>query len=215
MLLSYRCRRTMLFREPGLYGSGLWAGRKVGLLGGSFNPAHEGHRHISLLALKMLRLDAVWWLVSPQNPLKSAQGMQPLDVRLHSARKASDHPAIIPTAIERDLGTRYTADTVAALQHHFHTTHFVWLMGSDNLHQFHKWKNWQAIFNRVPVAVFDRPPGGNSLKTSVAGAKFQSSKIDETNAASLALRAPPCWTIFHTPLNPLSSTALRSAAGLE
>lgn len=201
-----------MFNPPALYGSSLWAGRRVGLLGGSFNPAHEGHRHISLLALKMLKLDAVWWLVSPQNPLKSTKGMAPLEARLKNAQEASQHPAILPTTIETELGTQYTSDTIAQLQHHFRGTHFVWLMGSDNLHQFHKWKNWQSIFNRVPIAVFDRPPEGNSLKNSEAGLKFQDYKIDETNAGSLATRKAPCWTLLHIPLNPLSSTALRATA---
>ena len=201
-----------MFNPPRLHSPHLWAGRRIGLLGGSFNPAHEGHRHISLLALKMLRLDAVWWLVSPQNPLKSARDMAPLDTRLTSAQATSAHPRIIPTTIENDLGTRYTADTIAQLQHHFGATHFVWLMGADNLHQFHKWKNWQSIFNRVPVAVFDRPPAGSTLKTSTAGGRFLRYKINEANAATLAGNPAPCWTILHVQLNPLSSTALRASA---
>lgn len=201
-----------VFLPPVLHSGHLWAGRKVGLLGGSFNPAHEGHRHISLLALQRLRLDAVWWLVSPQNPLKSAKDMAPLPDRLQSASDTSRHPQIIPSAIETELGTRYTCDTLSALCRHFPRTRFVWLMGSDNLHQFHLWKNWQDIFKTVPVAVFARPPEGDSIRPAPAGQKFQRYKIDETNAAGLADRPAPCWTILHTPLNPLSATAIREKA---
>src|SRR5205814_9002 len=118
----------------------------VGLLGGSFNPAHEGHRHISLYALKMLGLDAVWWMVSPQNPLKSKKDMAPLKTRMQSARDVSRHPKIFVTDIETHLGTQYTADTLSSLQEHFPRTKFVWLMGTDNLRQIHRWQEWQSIF---------------------------------------------------------------------
>ncbi len=199
-----------LFPSPSIHSPHLWANMKVGLLGGSFNPAHEGHKHISLLALKMLKLDAVWWLVSPQNPLKSAKGMAPIKDRLDSARNVSRHPRIIPTDIETMMGTRYTVDTLSTLKHRFGNTRFVWLMGSDNLHQFHLWNDWQKIFQTVPVAVFDRPPEGNSLPATPAGLKFQRYRIDESNAGALALCEPPCWTVLHTVLNPLSSTAIRA-----
>ncbi len=200
-----------VFLPPTLYGGRLWAGRKVGLLGGSFNPAHDGHRHISLLALQRLGLDAVWWLVSPQNPLKSTKDMAPLAERLQSALDASRHPRLIPTALETELGTRYTCDTLAALRRYFPATRFAWLMGSDNLHQFHLWNDWQDIFGSVPVAVFARPPEGDSIRASPAGQKFRRFQIDETNAAGLACRPAPCWTILHTPLNPLSATKIRES----
>jgi nicotinate-nucleotide adenylyltransferase len=128
----------------------------VGILGGSFNPAHEGHLHISLLALKLLKLDEVWWMVSPQNPLKSADGMAPLEDRLTEARALVRHPNIRITDIESRLGTTNTAESLAVLKRGFPKTRFVWLMGADNLKQISRWHQWTRIFNQVPIAVFDR-----------------------------------------------------------
>lgn len=196
---------------PSLYSSGLWAGRTVGLLGGSFNPAHDGHRHISLLALKHLGLDAVWWMVSPQNPLKSTRDMAPLHERMASARAVSNHPQIIATDIEQHLNTRYTADTLDKLRLYFPQTRFIWLMGTDNLRQIHLWRDWQDIFTRTAVCVLDRPPQGNSLKSCPALERFRHRLIPETSAKNLKNRALPAWTILHIPLNPLSSTAIRAA----
>ena len=135
-----------------------WRGARVGLLGGSFNPAHAGHRHISLEAMKRLRLDAVWWLVSPGNPLKAGRAdMAPMAARLASARRFARHPDIMPTGVEARLGTRYTVDTLAALTRLHPTTRFIWLMGGDNLQQFHRWKGWRTIARLVPIAVLLRP----------------------------------------------------------
>jgi nicotinate-nucleotide adenylyltransferase len=185
----------------------------VGLLGGSFNPAHAGHRHISLYALKMLGLDAVWWLVSPQNPLKPERGMEPLKTRLASAQKTARHPKIHPTDIERFLNTRYTADTLQALKTHFPRTHFVWLMGGDNLKQIHLWKRWREIFSAVPVCVLDRPPRHDSIKGCAALGRFKNAFVDSTEAPLLALQKPPAWTILRIPLSELSSTEIRRLAG--
>lgn len=190
----------------------LWMNRTVGLLGGSFNPAHEGHRHISLYALKMLGLDAVWWLVSPQNPLKSEKDMAPLAKRLAGAKEIGRHPKIFPTDIEQHLHTRYTVDTLKALQARFPQTKFVWLMGTDNLHQVHLWKMWEEIFFSVPVCVLDRPPRGNSLKTCTAAERFKSARIPESYAPSLKALPVPAWTVLHIPLNELSATAIRKNA---
>ena len=131
--------------------------RVVGLLGGSFNPAHGGHRRISLFAIKALGLDEVWWLVSPGNPLKSAEGMASLEARYASALRQARGSRIRVTAIERELGTRYTARTLAKITRRFPTNRFVWLMGSDNLAQFHRWKNWRTIARTVPIAIIARP----------------------------------------------------------
>ncbi len=131
--------------------------RRVGLLGGSFNPAHAGHRHISLEALKRLDLDEVWWLVAPQNPLKPARGMAPFKTRLDAAAKLADDRRVRVLDLEGQLGTHYTVDTLAALQRRFPRTRFVWLMGADNLAQIRHWRRWTEIFNRVPIAVFARP----------------------------------------------------------
>lgn len=200
---------------PSLYQSSLWANRTIGLLGGSFNPAHEGHRHISLYALKHLNLDAIWWMVSPQNPLKPVKGMAPLQKRLSEAKKVSDHPAIIVTDIEQSLQTRYTADTLAALQKRYPSTRFVWLMGGDNLRQVHRWQEWQDIFNRVPVAVLDRPPQGNSVKSCPALERFRAFLRPQEQAALLSRQNLPAWTILHIPLNALSATGIREKRKLQ
>lgn len=201
-----------MINAPAPYHASLWAGRTVGLLGGSFNPAHAGHRHISLYALKMLRLDAVWWMVSPQNPLKPAKGMAPLVERIASARRTASHPGIYVTDIEQHLGTRYTADTLQRLQQHFPYTRFVWLMGTDNLLQFHRWREWQSIFARVPVAALDRPPRGNSLRSCPAFERFRSRLLPQEAAQKLKAAPLPAWTVLHIPLNHLSATEIRAKA---
>ena len=129
----------------------------IGLLGGSFNPAHGGHRRISLFALRALGLDAVWWLVSPGNPLKPAEGMAPLAARVASAQAMAAGAPIRVTAIERELGTRYTGDTLAKLARRFPKLRFIWLMGADNLAQFHRWRDWRRIARTMPIAVIARP----------------------------------------------------------
>ena len=144
-------------RPPRLF-AGLGRRPRIGLLGGSFNPAHDGHRTIGLRALRELRLDAVWWLVSPQNPLKPRAGMAPLAERLAGARRVARHPRIRASALEAALGTRHTVDTVAALRRRWPKARFVWLTGADNLLQMPAWRRWPALFRAVPVAVFDRPP---------------------------------------------------------
>src|SRR6476469_5424146 len=129
----------------------------VGLLGGSFNPAHRAHRRISLAAIDQLGLDEVWWLVSPGNPLKPAAGMAPLPARFASAVRMARRAPIRVTAIEQQLGTRYTTDTLRALKRRFPRNRFVWTMGADNLAQFHRWKDWRSIARMVPIVVFARP----------------------------------------------------------
>ncbi len=132
-------------------------GPVTGLLGGSFNPAHAGHRRITLFAMAALGLDEVWWMVSPGNPLKPTKGMAPLAARVRSAKVAARNAPIRVTAIERELGTRYTADTLRALKRRYLNRRFVWLMGADNLAQFHRWKNWRQIAREMPIAVIARP----------------------------------------------------------
>jgi nicotinate-nucleotide adenylyltransferase len=138
-------------RPPG----GIANGLRIGLLGGSFDPAHDGHLYVSETALKALKLDQVWWLVSPGNVLKPTPGA--LENRMAGAQAAADHPAIRVTDIETRLGTRYTIDTVAALQKRFPGLHFIWLMGSDNLEQFSRWRRWRQIAAHIPIAVVRRP----------------------------------------------------------
>jgi nicotinate-nucleotide adenylyltransferase len=187
-----------------------YAHLRVGILGGSFNPAHEGHRHISLLALKHLALDELWWLVSPQNPLKSTDDMDSFDERFASATAMARHPRIRVTDIEARLGTRYTADTLKTIIRRFPQTHFVWIMGADNLHQIDRWKNWRLIFRIVPVAVFDRAPFVWGALASHAARRFRHYRLQTNRAAQLALAKPPAWVFFHTQLHPASSTAIRA-----
>lgn len=184
--------------------------RRIGILGGSFNPAHEGHRHISLQALKRLRLDEVWWLVSPQNPLKSPAGMAPFEKRIESAKSVADHPRIRVTDIEKDLGTTYTAETLARLVRRFPTLRFVWLMGADNLAQISRWNRWTRIFHTVPVAVLDRPSYSLGALSGRAARRFNRERIKESRAGRLADMRPPAWVFLHTPLNATSATELRA-----
>lgn len=182
---------------------------RVGLLGGSFNPAHEGHRHISLCALKTLALDQVWWLVSPQNPLKPVEGMAPQDLRLEAAVKVADHPAILVTGLESRLGTRYTADTIIALRRRFPARRFVWLMGADNLRQMPRWNHWQRIFDAVPVAVFDRSPYSHNALAGMAARRFGQMRRPAQRAGQLAEAKAPAWVFLHQERHPASATAIR------
>jgi nicotinate-nucleotide adenylyltransferase len=196
--------------------SGEWRGRKVGILGGSFNPAHDGHLHISREALDRLKLDAVWWMISPQNPLKSEAGMAPFEERLNSAREITrDHPQIVPVTIEQQINTRYTSETLRILCEALPDTKFVWLMGADNLLQIHKWENWRSIFETLPIAVMDRPPAGQSETPCPASEQFAKMKMPENRAPDLAETRPPCWTILHIPLHPLSATEIRARREME
>ena len=183
--------------------------RRVGILGGSFNPAHSGHREISLGALALLELDEVWWMVSPQNPLKPVAGMAPLAARVDAARKVANHPKIKVTDIEAKLGTRYTADTLRKLCETRRDCRFVWLMGADNLAQIAEWKDWTQIFHRLPIAVFDRPSYTYRAMAAQAARRFQAFRQREQAAGRLAITPPPAWTFMHHRLNPISATEIR------
>lgn len=187
----------------------LWRGLRVGLLGGSFNPAHDGHRHMSLMALRTLKLDQVWWLVSPQNPLKPLDGMGKLADRLARARAVAAHPRIVVSDIETQLGTRYTVDTLAALKARFTGTKFVWLMGADNLCQVPRWRHWTRIFDSVPVAIFPRHPYSTSALGGKASRRFAIARADARQAGGLADLTPPVWVFLDVPLHPASATAIR------
>ena len=184
--------------------------RRIGLLGGSFNPAHEGHRDISLAALAYLDLDEVWWVVSPQNPLKSAKGMASFAERLASAKAMADHPRIRVTDIEQELGTRYTADTLRKLVTRFPSYRFVWLMGADNLAQISSWADWTRIFHLTPIAVFDRPTYTIKALTSLAARRFRRSRRREAALKTLAATPAPAWVFVHHRLNPISATQIRA-----
>ncbi len=186
--------------------------RKIGLLGGSFNPAHEGHRDISLAALAYFDLDEVWWLVAPQNPLKPTDGMAPLATRLKAAQDVAAHPRIRVTDIEIRLGTRFTADTLEKLVERRRDCRFLWLMGADNLIQIDRWKNWQQIFHLLPIAVFDRPTYTYRALAAKAARRFATYRVRESGGKTLLKRPTPAWMFVHHRLNPISATAIRAAA---
>jgi nicotinate-nucleotide adenylyltransferase len=189
---------------------------RIGLLGGSFNPAHDGHRHVAELALKLLRLDGVWLLVSPQNPLKPVAGMAPVAERLASARAVlGRHPRLRATAIEQTIGTRYTADTLAALKIRFPRTRFVWLMGADNLAQIAAWDRWMRIFQAVPVAILARSPYSQRALAAKAARRLARFRIADGRARGLAGCQPPAWVFLHTRLHPASATAIRHSKGVK
>ncbi len=183
---------------------------RVGLLGGSFNPAHGGHLHIARLALQRLRLDQVWLLVSPGNPLKAARGMAPLADRLASARGIADGRRIVATAIEARLHTRYTYDTLRALQQRFPRVQFVWLMGADNLVQLPRWQGWLGIAAAMPFAVLPRPTYNSRALASQAAHRLRPALLPSRAAPSLAGRPGPAWTFLPARQNAASATALRA-----
>ncbi len=183
---------------------------RVGLFGGSFNPPHEGHRHASLIALRRLRLDAVWWLVTPGNPLKDTRNLAPLSQRLKAAVDIENHPRIHVTTLESELGTRYTADTLRVLKHRFPAIRFVWIMGADNLATIHKWRDWRQIFHTLPIVAVARPGYAMKALASPAARLFAADRIDADDAALLPFLAPPAWTYLDERLDPTSSTAIRA-----
>ena len=191
-----------------------WGDRRrarVGLLGGSFNPAHDGHRHVALEALRRLSLDEVWLLVSPQNPLKPVAGKAPLAERLDGAQRlVGRHPRLRATAIEARLGTRFSADTLARLRTRFPRVGFVWLVGADNLRQFHRWARWAAIWHAVPIAILARGAYGGPVQAAKAARRFRHARRPARQAPRLAASPPPAWVFLHIRRHPASSSALRA-----
>lgn len=187
-------------------------GQTIGLLGGSFNPAHDGHRHIAQQALRRLGLDWVWWLVSPQNPLKSPAEMAPLRARMASANRKAQHPRMVVTAVESDLGTVYSAETMRRLTLLFPRQRFVWLMGADNLGQIARWRAWQSLYDRAAVAVFARAPYSGKALHGQAALRFRAARLPDATCRSLARHKRPAWVFLRTRLHPASATALRAAA---
>jgi nicotinate-nucleotide adenylyltransferase len=179
---------------------------RIGLLGGSFNPAHRAHRAISLMAMRQLQLDAVWWLVSPQNPLKSARGMAPLAARLASARAAARHPRIKPSALEAALGTRFAVDTATGLKRRYPKHRFIWIIGADILPELHRWRRWRAFARAMPLAL--APRAGYAASGSPARAWLGQRVIPAKGWTAAAL---PAIIRLHGPALPDSATALRAA----
>ena len=188
-------------------------GMRIGLLGGSFNPAHEAHRAISLFAMKRLNLDRVWWLISPGNPLKDTRALPSLDARLEEARRVAHHPRIDASRLESVIGTRYTVDTISYLRRRCSGVRFVWIMGADNLAQFDRWESWRRIADLVPIAVVDRPPDSFRALSSTAAKALSPYRLDERDAATLAERSAPAWVFLTGMKSDLSSTQLRNPDG--
>ena len=182
--------------------------KSVGLLGGSFDPPHAGHVHITLEALKRFELDEVWWLVSPGNPLK-AQGPAPMARRMAAARDIMDHPQVKISDFEARSGTQATADTLAALIVQYPAEQFVWLMGADNLAQLHRWQRWQWIMDAVPVGVLARPGMQDAARASPAAKHYEKYRLPEREAAQLAHKQPPAWCFVNLPMVNMSSSAIR------
>ena len=186
-------------------------GQRIGLFGGSFNPPHEGHRLVAETALRRLKLDRVWWLVTPGNPLKETAGLPSQEERMAACRRLIGHdPRIVVTGIEAGIGTRYTQETIAFLKNRAPGVRFVWLMGSDNLASFHHWQKWRDIAAMVPMAVIDRP--GTTLRAvaSPAARALAASRLGEREASTLAAREAPAWVFLHGRRSDLSSTRLRA-----
>jgi nicotinate-nucleotide adenylyltransferase len=188
-------------------------GMRIGLLGGSFNPPHVAHRAISLFAIKRLRLDRVWWLVTPGNPLKDNGALHELEERAKAAQAMADDPRIDVTCLESVIGTRYTVDTVNYLRRRASSLRFVWIMGADNLAQFHRWQKWQRIATQVPIAVIDRPPQSFRALTAPAAQALARYRLPEHEATRLANHRAPAWVFLTGIKLNLSSTGLRNPDG--
>jgi nicotinate-nucleotide adenylyltransferase len=188
-------------------------GMRIGLLGGSFNPPHDAHRAISLFAIKRLKLDRVWWLVTPGNPLKDGDALHDLDARANAARQTADDPRIDVSCLESVIGTRYTVDTISYLRRRASGLRFVWIMGADNLAQFHRWQNWRRIASEVPIAVIDRPPQSFRALAAPAAQALARYRLPENQAGRLADQHAPAWVFLTGMKLSLSSTGLRNPDG--
>ncbi|MBS7697307.1 MULTISPECIES: nicotinate-nucleotide adenylyltransferase [unclassified Chelatococcus] len=203
-------RREALFPVLPPHGPGL----AIGLFGGTFNPPHEGHRLASLVAMKRLGLDRVWWIVTPGNPLKDNARLPPLAERMAAAKAVAEHPRIDITGFESAIGTRFTYDTLAYLRRRCPRTRFVWIMGADNLGTFHRWQNWRAIAALMPIVIVDRPGATIKAARAPAAVALHSMRMSERSAGALPGAAPPAWVFLHGPRSAQSSTALRAQANL-
>ena len=185
-------------------------GQRIGLFGGSFDPAHAGHVYVTKTALKRFGLDQVWWLVSPGNPLKQA-GPAPLEKRIARAREIMMHPRVVVSGLEAKLGTRYTAKTLEKLLAMYPGVSFTWVMGEDNLAQFHHWQDWTWIANVVPIGIIARPGAGVPALNTVMARKYREFRLPARQSQMLSHKHPPAWCLINTQLRPESSTDLRKS----
>ena len=185
-------------------------GMRIGLFGGTFDPPHQAHVTASLLAMKRLKLDRIWWLVTPGNPLKNTRGLQPLEQRIAAARTLTNHPRIDVSGLEAVINTRHTYDTLEYLKRRCPGVRFVWVMGADNLRSFYRWQNWRGIAHLMPIAVVDRMGSSLYASSGRAGQALARFQLPEHAATRLADHDPPAWIYLHGLKSPLSSTALRA-----
>jgi nicotinate-nucleotide adenylyltransferase len=190
-------------------------GMQVGLFGGSFNPPHAGHGLVAEIAMRRLQLDQLWWMVTPGNPLKSTRELAPLARRIELSEAIAENPRIKVTAFEAAHHVRYTADTLALIKARNPGVDFVWIMGADNLRDFHRWQRWRQIVMTFPIAVIDRPGATLSFLSSVVAKTFDYARVDEGDAPLLARMKAPAWTFIHGPRSLLSSTALRNGTAKD
>ncbi len=184
-------------------------GRRVGVLGGSFNPAHAGHVRISLLALSRLGLDELWWLVSPHNPLKEKDDLADFAVRFATAKQWARHPRLYVSDLEYHSGSSFTADTLTMMRQRYPRARFVWIMGADNLVQIPHWRGWNHIFQSVPIAVFDRPAYSLAALCGQAAIRYRRWRLPTRQAGVLATMKPPAWVFLHDWLHPASASSIR------
>lgn len=190
-------------------------GMAVGLFGGSFNPAHDGHLLVAETAVKRLGLDRLWWIVTPGNPLKDHGRLKPLAARVAESRRLATDPRIDVTAFEAAHRIRYTADTLRLVHSRRRGVRFVWIMGADSLASFHLWQDWRGIMETTPIAIVDRPGSTLALLSSPMAKSFARSRLGAERAAALPSRQAPAWVFLYGPRSPLSSTALRGDGGTD
>lgn len=188
-------------------------GQRIGIMGGSFNPVHAGHVIVTETALRRLRLDQLWWVVTPGNPLKEHNGLAPLAARMAACRKLANNPRMKITGFEAELGSPYTAVTLSFLKARFPACQFVWVMGADNMASFDRWQNWRGIAASMPIAIVDRPGWRHKALASPAAHALAKARISESRAKTLARHVAPAWVFLTTRLSNLSSTALRQGQG--
>lgn len=198
------------FTPPTLNDGYRWRGMRVGLLGGSFNPAHEGHMHIARLAQAKFGLDFIWWIITPQNPLKDKKGMAPYDKRYADLAEMLKHcPTQLPTHLEAELGTTYTYETVAALKKNFPHTDFIWICGMDNAHIFHKWDRWQQMLQMIPITFIARPPATHLVKGCPVRIQCTVPHLHRTCGAKTDLKMPAIYWLEGNKMLDISSTKIR------
>ena len=185
--------------------------QKIGLLGGSFNPAHHGHLSISKIALRRLGLNQIWWIVSPRNPLKEYDFLYDFEERVFSARKIINTNNISISKLELNAQIKYTIGTLEYLRTRYHRSRFVWIMGADNLNQFHLWREWEKIVRLIPIAIIDRPSSSFNVTSSVFANKYKAYRVDEADSNQLIYYKKPAWVFMHTKLNYQSSSQLRNS----